>query len=164
MLSRYRELTVGAAGWGYLVRYELCMLLFRNLPGALGFAAALGEPEDIPAMAAMRARLDQTIAALGGEVVAPDAPRAPHIASYRMPGVSAAAQLIRFDLAGIAVSAGSACSSGTLKTSPVLKAMGWDDKAADEVVRVSFGRSTTQAQVQRFIEQWRVIAGGEAAA
>ena len=34
MLSRYRELTVGAAGWGYLVRYELCMLLFRNLPGA----------------------------------------------------------------------------------------------------------------------------------
>ena len=36
MLSRYRELTVGAAGWGYLVRYELCMLLFRNLPGALG--------------------------------------------------------------------------------------------------------------------------------
>ena len=36
MLSRYRDLTVGAAGWCYLIRYELCMLLFRNLPGALG--------------------------------------------------------------------------------------------------------------------------------
>ena len=79
-------------------------------------------------------------------------------ASYRMPGVSARAQLIRFDAAGIAVSAGSACSSGTLRTSPVLAAMGWDDKSAGEVVRVSFGWSTTGQHVAAFIDQWRRMA------
>lgn len=137
----------------------------ENLPGVLAMAAALEESRDWMAEAArLRATLDDAIRASGGQVVAEGAPRLPTIASYRMPGQAARAQLIRFDMAGIAVSAGSACSSGTLKTSPVLKAMGWDDKAADEVVRVSFGRSTTQAQVRRFIEQWRAIAGVEAAA
>jgi len=137
----------------------------ENLPGILAMAAALEESRDWMAGAArLRALLDAAIEDAGGQVVAKDAPRLPAIASYRMPGQAARAQLIRFDMAGIAVSAGSACSSGTLKTSPVLKAMGWDDKAADEVVRVSFGRSTTQAQVRRFIGQWRAIAGVEAVA
>jgi cysteine desulfurase len=75
-----------------------------------------------------------------------------------MPGMAANAQLIQFDLAGVSVSAGSACSSGTLKTSAVLTAMGWDEKAAGEVVRVSFGPSTTRAHVYRFIELWREMA------
>jgi len=137
----------------------------ENLPGVLAMAAALEESRDWLAEAArLRAMLDDAIRASGGQIVAEGAPRLPTIASYRMPGQAARAQLIRFDMAGIAVSAGSACSSGTLKTSPVLKAMGWDDKAADEVVRVSFGRSTTQAQVRRFIGQWRAIAGVEAVA
>ncbi|OYW83151.1 MAG: hypothetical protein B7Z20_12960 [Sphingobium sp. 32-64-5] len=137
----------------------------ENLPGVLAMAAALEESRDWVAEAArLRLLLDAAIRVGGGEIVADGAERLPTIASYRMPGQAARAQLIRFDMAGIAVSAGSACSSGTLKTSPVLKAMGWDDKAADEVVRVSFGRSTTQAQVERFIDQWRAIAGVEQAA
>lgn len=137
----------------------------ENLPGVLAMAAALEEERDWMAEAArLRLLLDAAIRAGGGEIVADGAERLPTIASYRMPGQAARAQLIRFDMAGIAVSAGSACSSGTLKTSPVLKAMGWDDKAADEVVRVSFGRSTTQAQVERFIDQWRAIAGVEQSA
>ncbi len=135
----------------------------ENLPGVLAMAAALEESRDWMAEAArLRGLLDEAIRAGGGEIVADNAERLPTIASYRMPGQAARAQLIRFDMAGIAVSAGSACSSGTLKTSPVLKAMGWDDKAADEVVRVSFGRTTTETHVRRFIAQWQAIAGVEA--
>lgn len=132
----------------------------ENLPGVLAMAAALEESRDWMGEALrLRILLDSAIIAGGGEIVAGDAPRIPTIASYRMPGKAARAQLIQFDMAGIAVSAGSACSSGTLKTSPVLKAMGWDDKAADEVVRVSFGRGTSEDDVRRFIAQWRKIAG-----
>jgi cysteine desulfurase len=128
----------------------------ENLPGALGHAAALAEPE--PDHGALRARLDDAIRRSGGEVVAGAAPRHPAIGSYRMPGVAANAQLIRFDLGGIAVSAGSACASGSLKPSHVLRAMGWSEAATREVVRVSFGRTTTAADVDRFVAAWRGIA------
>ncbi|MCE7797492.1 aminotransferase class V-fold PLP-dependent enzyme [Sphingobium sufflavum] len=132
----------------------------ENLPAILGMAAALEDARDwLVRAAALRATLDAAIRAMGGEVVAGDAARIATIASYRMPGVSARAQLIRFDGAGIAVSAGSACSSGTLKTSPVLAAMGWDEGAAAAVVRVSFGWTTTSTDVEAFIAQWRRIAG-----
>lgn len=130
----------------------------ENVPAALGFAAAVSVVEDMGAMAAMRERLDRAIEALGGQVVAPAAPRSPYIASYRMPGLSAAAQLIRFDLAGIAVSAGSACSSGSMRPSHVLAHMGWGSGPAGEVIRVSFGRSTTPADIERFIAAWAAIA------
>lgn len=127
----------------------------ENLPAILAMAAALEARGDwLEAAAALRARLDAGIEAAGGAIVARDAPRLPAIASYRMPGLSARAQLIQFDLKGISVSAGSACSSGSLKTSHVLGAMGWDDVAASEVVRVSFGPQTTEADVDRFLDAW----------
>ena len=75
-----------------------------------------------------------------------------------MSGLAAATQLIRFDMAGIAVSAGSACSSGSMKPSHVLGAMGWSVEASREVVRVSFGRSTSEGDVDRFIKEWRAIS------
>lgn len=125
----------------------------ENLPGALGFAAALAEPE--PDHGERRARLDDAIERSGGTVVAKGAPRHPAIGSYRLPGLAANAQLIRLDLAGIAVSAGSACASGSLKPSHVLRAMGWGEDATREVIRVSFGRTTTDADVDRFIQAWR---------
>lgn len=130
----------------------------ENLPGALGYAAALAEPEDLAAMAELRAMLDDAIARSGGEVVAAGAPRHPSIGSYRMIGTGSAAQLIRFDLAGISVSAGSACSSGSMKPSHVLAAMGWSEAASREVVRVSFGRTTSAADVTRFVQAWRQTA------
>ncbi len=130
----------------------------ENLPGALGYAAALAEPEPLEGWAALRARLDDALTRSGGLVVAGGSPRHPAIGSYRMPGVAQAAQLIRFDLAGIAVSAGSACSSGSLKPSHVLSAMGWSEGAAREVVRISFGRDTGEADVDRAIAAWRDIA------
>ena len=131
----------------------------ENLPGALGFAAALETSRNwLERAADLRHQLDSAIRAGGGEIVAEGAARLPTIASYRMPGLAANAQLIQFDLAGVSVSAGSACSSGTLKTSAVLTAMGWDEKAASEVVRVSFGPSTSRAHIYRFIELWRAMA------
>lgn len=131
----------------------------ENLPAVLAMAAALEAREDwLPQAAALRARLDAGVEAAGGEIVARDAERLPTIASYRMPGVSARAQLIQFDMAGISVSAGSACSSGSLKTSHVLTAMGWDDDAAAQVVRVSFGPQTSEADVDRFLSVWTAMA------
>ncbi|MEG3177572.1 aminotransferase class V-fold PLP-dependent enzyme [Sphingomonas sp. RB3P16] len=129
----------------------------ENVPAALGFAAALAEAEDVAAMLPLRAKLDDAIVRSGGQVVAADAPRHPAIGAYRMPGLAAATQLIRFDMAGIAVSAGSACSSGSMKPSHVLGAMGWSVEGAREVVRVSFGRSTSEADVDRFIAEWRGV-------
>ncbi|MFC3422187.1 aminotransferase class V-fold PLP-dependent enzyme [Sphingomonas sp. C8-2] len=131
----------------------------ENLPAVLGFAAAVEMGFDwIERAAALRARLDAAIAAAGGIVVAAARERLPTIASYRMPGVAATAQLIRFDMAGIAVSAGSACSSGSLKPSHVLAAMGWDEASAREVVRISFGRDTSEADIDRVAAEWRTIA------
>lgn len=130
----------------------------ENLPAILGFAAALEENRGwVERAADLRAHLDGAIEGAGGQVVARSTPRIATIASYRMPGLAAAAQLIQFDLAGVAVSAGSACSSGTLKASHVLAAMGWDEKEASEVVRVSFGPGTSRADVYRFIEVWKRI-------
>jgi cysteine desulfurase len=126
----------------------------ENLPAVMGFAAALGAGFGwMQEAARLRAKLDAAIV----DVVAKDSPRIATIASYRMPGISASSQLIGFDMAGISVSAGSACSSGTLKTSHVLGAMGWDATAASEVVRVSFGPTTNEADIDRFIAAWHSI-------
>ncbi len=130
----------------------------ENLPGALAMMAALEQGPDWLAEAALlRARLEDGILAGGGEVVAPQSERIAAIGAYRMPSVSSAAQLIRFDAQNIAVSAGSACSSGSLRTSHVLEAMGV--VGAGEVIRVSIGRETTAAEIDRFLEAWRGIAG-----
>ncbi len=137
----------------------------ENLPAAIGFAVALEAGFGWTAEAVrLRAKLDTAIEQNGGKVVGKASPRLATIASYRMPGLAASSQLINFDMVGIAVSAGSACSSGTLKTSHVLAAMGWDAKAASEVIRVSFGRETSEAEVDRFIDVWQSIAARAKAA
>lgn len=130
----------------------------ENLPGVLGMVAAFEAGSAWMAEATrLRALLETGIVASGGEVIAASAPRIATIGGYRMPGKSANAQLIRFDGMGIAVSAGSACSSGSLKASHVLTAMGVD--APGEVIRVSIGRETTEADIERLLAAWREIAG-----
>ena len=131
----------------------------ENLPAAIGFAAALEAGFSWMENAfRLRKMLEGAVVESGGLVVAAASNRLATIGSYRMPGVAASSQLINFDMAGIAVSAGSACSSGTLKTSHVLGAMGWDEKSASEVIRVSFGADTNESEVARFIDVWRSIA------
>ncbi len=130
----------------------------ENLPAVLGMAAALEAGSDWMIEARrLRAKLDAAIEQVGGEVVAKQAPRIATITAYRMPGVSSAAQLIRFDAAGFAVSAGSACSSGSLRASHVLEAMWYPH--SNEVIRVSLGRETSEVDVDRFIEAWQQVAG-----
>jgi len=128
----------------------------ENLPAVLSMAAALETSKSwLERAADLRGHLDKAIKAAGGEIVAEHSKRIETISGYRMPGVAASAQLIQFDMAGISVSAGSACSSGTLKASHVLTAMGWDEKAAGEVVRVSIGPETSRAHIYRFLEVWQ---------
>jgi cysteine desulfurase len=129
----------------------------ENLPGALAMAAALECDRGwLEAAAHQRRRLDTALDALDAELVAYGRARIPTIGAYRMPGVAAAVQLIRFDGVGISVSAGSACSSGSLRTSHVLAAMGVE--GASEVIRVSIGFETRESDIDSFLEAWREIA------
>lgn len=134
-------------------------------PMIMGFAAACeadhGWYEEAKRL---REKLDCGIVAAGGEIVAGAAPRIATISAYRMPGVPAAAQMMQLDLAGIAVSAGSACSSGSLKTSHVLTAMGMDEEKAREVIRVSFGPSTRESDIDALLNEWKALFGRRQAA
>ena len=88
-----------------------------------------------------------------------EAARLPNTSCIEMPGVSAETQVMAFDLAGIAVSAGSACSSGKVGASHVLLAMGLDEHASRSAIRVSFGIGNTMADVERLVDVWSALAG-----
>jgi len=136
----------------------------QDVPGALAFAAALSaKPYDMERLAALRARLEEGVKASGGIVIAEHAPRVPTIGAISLPGGSSAALLVQFDLAGIAVSAGSACSSGKAKASHVLAAMGVADETAAGFLRLSFGPETTEADIDAFLAEWTSIAERTAA-
>ena len=92
------------------------------------------------------------------------APRIPTIGAVAMPGGNSASLLVQLDLAGIAVSAGSACSSGKMKASEVLAAMRVSPEIAGSFIRVSFGPSTTETDVERFLAEWRKMANRAKAA
>ena len=131
----------------------------QDMPAALAFAAALtAKPYDMQRLSALRQRLEDPLREAGGIVIADQAPRIATIGSVALPGVSNASLLVQLDLAGIAVSAGSACSSGKMKASDVMSAMNLPPELAGSFVRVSFGPSTSEADVDRFVAEWRKIA------
>ena len=86
--------------------------------------------------------------------VGKDAPRLPNTSCILTPGWKGETQVMQMDLAGFAVSAGSACSSGKVRASRVLTAMGYDDELAACAIRVSLGLSNTEDEVLRFAEAW----------
>jgi cysteine desulfurase len=132
----------------------------ENLPGISGMAAALASrafKHAMPLLKDLREQLEVELAAAGGIVIASDAPRISTIGAYAMPGTTSSSQLAQFDLAGISVSAGSACSSGTMKASRVLAAMKIDPEIAKTVIRVSYGPNTCESDVDRFLSEWRRI-------
>ncbi|MFL6787100.1 MAG: cysteine desulfurase family protein [Sphingomicrobium sp.] len=131
----------------------------QDAPSALAFAAALAaKPYDMDRLARLRSRLDDGVKAVGGVVIGEGSPRLPTIGAVALPGASSASLLVQFDLAGIAVSAGSACSSGKMKESAVLAAMGVAPDVAGGFLRISFGPDTSGAEVDAFLAEWARIA------
>ena len=92
------------------------------------------------------------------------APRLANTTALALPGKLAEMLVIRLDLAGIAVSAGSACSSGKVGVSHVLKAMSLGAEVADGAIRVSLGPENTEKDIAAFVAAWKAIAGGAALA
>ncbi|HEY0113329.1 MAG TPA: cysteine desulfurase family protein [Allosphingosinicella sp.] len=135
------------------------------IPSIKGFAAACeADHAWYEEAKRLRGRLDGGVREAGGEVIADAAPRIATIACYRMPGVPGASQMMQLDLAGIAVTAGSACASGSLKTSHVLTAMGYSEEAAREVIRVSFGPQTREDDIDALLRHWVAMFGKQRAA
>ncbi|MES2753080.1 MAG: aminotransferase class V-fold PLP-dependent enzyme [Pseudomonadota bacterium] len=133
----------------------------ENLPGALGFAAALEEPDqalvDIDALDWI-GDLRHAARQQGADIIDQGGEKAAYIQSIAMPHLSAAAQLIEFDLAGFAVSSGSACSSGSLKPSRALAAFGVSAEVAARTIRVSLGWTSTTEEVRAFMATWLSVA------
>ena len=85
------------------------------------------------------------------------APRLPNIINISMPGTKSETQLMNFDIAGFAVSAGSACSSGRVAASATLLAMGITEDIAATAIRVSWGWATTKADIEAFANAWEAM-------
>ncbi|HZU89628.1 MAG TPA: cysteine desulfurase family protein, partial [Stellaceae bacterium] len=135
----------------------------ENLPGIAGFAAAaaaaaagIAAYDDVRRL---RDELERAIAALapGAVIVGAAAPRLPNTAAIAMPGTPAETQVIALDLDGVMVSAGAACSSGKVRASHVLEAMGAGPELAGSTIRVSLGWSTTETDVARFLAAWAAL-------
>ncbi len=103
----------------------------------------------------MEARLIQITP--GMQIFGSDAPRLPNTSKLMMPGVSSETQVMSFDLAGIEVSAGSACSAGRIEPPYVLTAMGVPDSDALCALRISLGWGTTEADIDRLVAEWSAI-------
>ena len=83
--------------------------------------------------------------------------RLPNTSYITMPDVDNQTQLINFDIRGFCISTGSACSSGVVEKSYVLKAMGFEKETQNDAIRVSLGLGTTKLEIERFIDVWKVV-------
>ena len=130
----------------------------ENLPGIAGFgaaaAAAIGEVEAGAAMARLRDQLEERIVALAPEArfFGKEASRLPNTCCFAVPGLSAETLLMAFDLEGIALSSGSACSSGKVGKSHVLAAMGAGASELAAAIRVSLGPGNAADHIARFAD------------
>jgi cysteine desulfurase len=128
-------------------------------PLIVGFAAAVNEAigEDMSSLKKLQQKIEKALpdAIMYGK----ESPRTAHVACIGMPMVSSDLQLMAFDLKGIAVSAGAACSSGTMKSSHVLAAMGVSALEAGCAIRVSMGWNTQSSDIDAFIDEWNIIYG-----
>jgi len=135
----------------------------ENVAGIAGFGAAVKTAMDSLQHDAirfenLRNRLETGLRQTPGAIVfADDVPRLPNTTLFTVPGLKAETAVIGFDLEGIAVSSGSACSSGKVQPSHVLEAMGFGPNMAQGAVRLSLGWSTSQAEIDRCLEAWRKL-------
>jgi cysteine desulfurase len=137
----------------------------ENVAGIVGFGAAVKT-----ALAALEAgarrleglrnQLETGLRETPGIIIfSADRPRLPNTILFTVPGLRTETAVIGFDLEGIAVSSGSACSSGKVQPSHVLQAMGVGPKLAEGAVRLSLGWSTTETDIESCLQAWRKLAG-----
>lgn len=133
----------------------------QNLPAVAGMAAALESGVHwaaLPRMRDLRDQLEAGVLRAGGTIIAGEAERIPAISAVALQGASRDSLLVQLDLAGFAVSAGSACASGKMKASRVLAAMGVPAAVAEGTLRLSFGPQTSEADVDAFLVAFTAIA------
>ena len=137
----------------------------ENVAGIAGFGAAVAAA--LPALAGemnrlthLRNRLEAGLAAVADVAIfGVNAPRLPNTTLFAAPGVRAETAVIAFDLEGVAVSSGSACSSGKVTPSHVLKAMQVRADLVQGAIRLSSGYLTSEADIERCLEAWRKLRG-----
>jgi cysteine desulfurase len=137
----------------------------ENVAGIAGFGAAVRASTgaldgDAVRLEDLRRRLERGLKQRDGIIVFSESEkRLPNTTLFTIPGLKAETAVIGFDLAGIAVSSGSACSSGKVQPSHVLEAMGFGPDIAQGAVRLSLGWSTSSADIDRCLEAWRKLSG-----
>lgn len=129
----------------------------ENVSGIAGFGAAVraaGEGLDV---SGLRDRLELSLVQIApaAEIYGVKAPRIGNTTCISMPGVPAETQVMAFDLAGVCISAGAACSSGKVQRSPVLEAMGVPAAEAACATRISLGWNTEATDIERLITAWQ---------
>lgn len=135
----------------------------ENLPGIAGFGAACAiaadRLDDYRAVALLRDAAERGLLALAPDAIVygADVARLPNTLCIVMPGVASATQVMALDLAGVMVSAGAACSSGKVKRSHVLDAMGVPPAEADCAIRISLGWSSAEADIDQLVEAWGAL-------
>ena len=144
----------------------------ENVAGIAGYGVAAGiarrRLDDFTALGRRRDALEARLRAIAGDavVIGDGAPRLPNTSKLTMPGVASETQVIAMDLEGIAISAGSACSSGKVEVPYVLAAMAVPEAVALSAVRVSMGWATTEQDLERYTSAWDALwkrAGARAA-
>lgn len=137
----------------------------ENVAGIAGFGAAAAAirralASEAAHMQSLQCQLEEGLqaAAAGVVIFGANAARLPNTTLFSMPGMKAETAVIAFDLEGIALSSGSACSSGKVQLSHVLAAMGVEPALAQGVLRTSFGALTTPDHIRRFLNAWNKIA------
>ena len=136
----------------------------ENVAGIAAFGAAVRAAmaaleENAARLQGLRKRLEEGLRQTPGVIVFSDGePRLPNTTLFTVPGMKAETAVIGFDLGGIAVSSGSACSSGKVQPSHVLAAMGVGPELAQGAVRLSLGWSTSEADIDLALQAWRKLA------
>jgi cysteine desulfurase len=136
----------------------------ENVADIAGFGAATKAAlavmaADAARLQGLRDRLETGLRSVPDAIIfSEDVERLPNTVLFTAPGLKAETAVIGFDLAGIGVSSGSACSSGKVQPSHVLQAMGFGPELAQGAVRLSMGWSTSQTHVDSALEAWRKLA------
>ncbi|ABE63121.1 aminotransferase, class V [Nitrobacter hamburgensis X14] len=136
----------------------------ENVPAIAGFGAAAkvavaARHSDMARVETLRNRLEEGLRQTRGSVIfSQDVARLPNTALFGVSGLKAETAVVGFDLEGVAVSSGSACSSGKVQPSHVLEAMGYGPELAKSAIRFSLGWETTDADVDRAIKAWRKLS------